>query len=159
MGREGAGDGLTRRRTNRGFTIIEVMILLAIFGILAAIAVPNFVEMQYRAKRAEVPSNLDGIKTALLAYESAYGHLIEETMPQPDGLPGKHLRPWRSGSNFDAIGWHPGGDVRGSYSITAVKPDDFVIQGFCDVDGDGQKAVFTATRSVNSVQSTGVTAY
>jgi type IV pilus assembly protein PilA len=142
-----------------GFTIIEVMILLAIFGILAAIAVPNFIEMQYRAKRAEVPSNLDGIKTAVLAYESAYGHLMSESDPQPDRAPGKHTRDWRVGSGFDAIGWQPDGKVRGSYSITTAKPGDFEIRGVCDVDGNGVQAVYTASRSVNAVQTTGITTY
>ncbi len=150
---------MIRRGTTAGFTIIEVMIVLAIFGILAAIAVPNFIEMQYRAKRAEVPSNMDGIKTAMLAYESAYGHLVAESAPQPDGTPGKYSRRWRTGSQFDAIGWYPDGEVRGSYSITTATPGDFLVRGVCDVDGDGVQAVFTATRAVNAVQTTGVTAY
>ena len=48
------------------------MIVVAIIGILAALAIPTFVEMQLRAKRAEVPGNLDGIKTAQVGYEATY---------------------------------------------------------------------------------------
>jgi type IV pilus assembly protein PilA len=142
----------------RGFTAIEVMIVLAVLCVLAAIAVPNFVEMQYRAKRAEVPGNVDGIKTALLAYESAYGEVIHEPVPRPDALPGKHSRAWRSGSQFDTLGWLPEGEVRGSYVIEAAGKA-FKIKGFCDVDGNGAYAVYTATRSTNAVRTTPGSAY
>ena len=134
------------------------MIILAIIGILAAIAVPNFVEMQYRAKRAEVPENVDGIKTALLAYESAYGEVVTEPVPRPDAVPGKKSRAWRAGSGFDTLGWMPDGEVRGSYVIE-VQGKKFQIKGFCDVDGDGKQAIFTATRSTNAVQTTPSTSY
>jgi type II secretion system protein G len=52
----------------RGFTLIELLIVVAIIAILAAIAVPNFLEAQMRAKVTRVKSDMRVINTALEAY-------------------------------------------------------------------------------------------
>lgn len=52
----------------RGFTLIELLIVVAIIAILAAIAVPNFLEAQTRSKIARAQSDMRTISTALEAY-------------------------------------------------------------------------------------------
>ena len=128
---------------------------VAMVGILVAIAIPNFVEMQRRAKRAEVPSNVAGIRHALLAYDAEFDVYIEAER-HPLGEPGPESRDWGNGNpRFNQLGWAPDGNVRGQYWVTTTpagkgsRGGDFTVWGRSDIDGDGIFATYTATRSIN----------
>jgi type IV pilus assembly protein PilA len=128
------------------------MIVVAIIGILAAIAIPNFVDMQYRAKRSEVPLNIDGIKTAEISYEASFDMFVEQSLARPNATVNKQMRTWTTGSSFDTLGWVPDGNVRGSYQvITSVSSGlNFQAVGECDVDGDGVFAMVQADKTTNA---------
>ena len=57
-----------RNRNRKGFTLIELMIVVAIIGILAAIAIPNFLRFQAKSKQSEARELLSSIYTAEVAY-------------------------------------------------------------------------------------------
>lgn len=54
--------------SNKGFTLIELLIVVAIIGILSAIAVPNFINAQLRAKLAKVKSDIVALGKAQEMY-------------------------------------------------------------------------------------------
>jgi type II secretion system protein G len=57
-----------RRHSSSGFTLIELMIVVVIIGILAAIAIPNFLAMQDRAKEGSVKANMHTLQLAAEDY-------------------------------------------------------------------------------------------
>jgi len=84
-----------KMRNKKGFTLIELMIVVAIIGILAAIAIPNFLKFQAKSKQSEAKTNLKAIYTAETGY---FGEN-------------------NTYNTFDKINWEPVGTARYTYTL------------------------------------------
>jgi len=124
-----------------GFTLIEPMIVVAIIGILAAIAIPNFVRFQLRSKSSEGETNLAGIRTSEESYFAEYGsYVAAATSPAKLNVPASSKQNFvdagAAGANFNTIGWQPEGQVYFQYAVN-VKGTDSTADSDADIDADG----------------------
>lgn len=141
------------RRRSRGFTLIELMMVVAIIGLLSSIAIPSFRNMQLRSRQAERSMMLTAINRSIAdfyARDQRYpldlggGLSLLNLNANPDPNPGPQKRAFRT-AGFAADNWRNlslfvEGNVYYSYSGSGqvVLPTRWhVLSAVGDLDGNG----------------------
>ncbi len=139
------------RKNQNGFTLIELMIVVAIIGILAAIVIPNFQNYQFKVKTVEAKSNLGSIRTLEEAYRTENDSYLV-CAANPVAVPGASKAVWGFPANFITIGFEPIGMVYYQYSVAAgiaTIATTFLTTATGDLDSTGalSQGIFTLDES------------
>lgn len=147
---------MRRNRRPQGFTLLEMMIAVAIIGVLATTSVALFQRYQLRSRMSEAKANLASIRDAQNAYfAEASTYVSSLSCPALFGAPTNGPQNWRSvrgticGAsvpvpNLDTLGWQPEGSPWFDYDSTEGNAGDgerFTAAAYGDVDGDGNISV------------------
>jgi type IV pilus assembly protein PilA len=119
---------------HKGFTLIELMIVVAIIGILAAIAIPNFLKYQAKSKQSEAKMNLGSMGTSAESYH-AEKDTYQPTAAQETAVV-LNVPPADTCSN--PLGWGVTGTARYDYYYDNT-------QYFVHTQGQGGAAISPAT--------------
>ena len=133
-----------KMRKRRGFTLIEMMIVVAIIALLATIAIPNYISFQYRAKTSEAKSNLGSIRTCEEAYK-AENDVYLACAVNPAAIAAGVKGDWVADqAGWIDIGFEPKGQIYYQYQVTVGSPaTTFLAYARGDLDGDSTTSTFT----------------
>ena len=125
-----------KMHSKKGFTLIELMIVVAIIGILAAIAIPNFLRYQAKSKQSEAKVNLKGIFTSEASYfaeKNSYGNLLVIGYLPSGGWSACKYYTFNDGTNTEGHSSTYSGTGNNTAGVTA---SNFTIGAEGNIDND-----------------------
>lgn len=137
---------------NKGFTLIELMVSVAILGVLSTLAMPTYLNMQLRTKRAELPLIVTSIRNAEFTYHQEWSsYVVSKPLNTgvPQSAPDTYSHEWptsgESWESFKHIGFKPEVKLYGVYMVTSTDTKSvFNVSGKTDIDGDSLYAEMNA---------------
>jgi type IV pilus assembly protein PilA len=135
------------------------MIVVAIIGILAAIAIPNFMRFRLKAKAAESKSNLSAVRSMEIAYFTEYDRFVtgQDWTPSHGADPAARIA-WNYDTRFSQLGFAPEGKVFFEYrleSIDDLVSDSFTAAARSDLDTDDFWSVYSISNNDLAIRHTG----
>ena len=130
-----------------GFSLIELMIVVAIMAILAAIAIPSFMRFSLKAKTSEATTNLAAIRTTEESYRAENDTYLDQGLaggtPAGGGADATTTL-WNAAdlASFEDIGFAPDGPTRYRYEVTLAGLTAYTATATGDLDDDGVECVF-----------------
>ena len=133
-----------RRPSDPGFTLVELMVVVALIGVLSAIAIPSYLRFQLHAKVSEATTNLAAIAITEQSFFTEKGYYASVADPVPAVIPGNFRAAWGGSADFDELGWIPEGAVYFQYLVSADAQGGgrFTAEAAADIDADGAPSFF-----------------